>query len=183
MIPIFVDEIIKDCVDQVSTVLTAQLHDVDPNITGVHFMHGHPKEIQQWVTELGKANSTKPQRFPAVWLFRDFKESRNPINGIYAKHQLKLFIATRTEPTYNSDDRKEKSFKPILYPILVELLNQFELSGKFMLMNADTQQYDQIDHYFWGNAGLFESGDKNFFAEWIDCIEINIELQTYLKNC
>lgn len=183
MIPVYIDEIIADCVALAQAKLLPSLQVIDENITGIHFKQGHPREIIAELKELSKAPSKKAMRYPAVWLFRDFPEDMNPVPGIYSDATVRIFIATRTDPTYNSEQRKVKSFKPILYPIYLELMNQIELSGKFVIQGHDRQQLRKTDHYFWGKQGLFDK-EGNFFTDWIDCIELeNLNLKTYLKRC
>lgn len=183
MIPVYIDEIIADCVLKAQGILLADLQAIDSNITGIHFKQGHPREIIKELEVLSKGLTTKTERYPAVWLFRDFPEDMNPVPGIYSDATVRIFIATRTDPTYNSEQRKVKSFKPILYPIYLELMNQIELSGKFVIQGHDRQQLRKTDHYFWGRESLFGK-DGNFFTDWIDCIELeNLNLKTYLKRC
>jgi len=183
MRPVYIDEELAAIVSIVSEKLLASLKEVDTNITGVHFRQGHPKEIIQELKKLSEGLTTKTERYPAVWLFRDFEENMSPRPGIYADATVRIFIATRTDPNYNSEKRKEKSFKPVLYPIYFEFMRQLELSGKFSVSGHEMQPVRKIDHYFWGRQGLFEK-EGNFFTDWIDCIELeNLNLQTYLKKC
>lgn len=181
--PIFLDEILKDCVEKASAVLLTQLRVVDPNITGVHFQHGHPLEVIAKLKLLSTGVTTKTDRYPLVALFRDFPEVNGSMPGIYSRPTVNIIIATRTLPTYDSDTRKEKSFKPILYPILNQLFYEMEMSGKFMTTGEDQQNFTQIDHYFWGRESIYGAA-ANIFSDWIDCIEIkNLTLNLYDNEC
>jgi hypothetical protein len=184
MIPVYIDEILQGCVVETSTALLASLQAIDANITGVHFQQGHPLEIQKAMQLLSEGDKdTKKLRYPAVWLFRDFAEKSSTLPGIYCEANIRLFIVTRTDPAYNAAKRKEVSFKPILYPILVELIKQIELSGKFLTEGEDLENFDRIDHYFWGRDGLFTK-EGNYFTDWLDCIELNnFILKPYTKDC
>lgn len=180
---IYLDEIIADCVTKVSAKLLPSLSVIDPNITGVHFQHGHPLEIIDALKLLSTGTTTKNKRYPLVALFRDFKETMGDLPGIYSVAKPTIIIATRTLPAYSSDQRKEISFKPILHPIMVELFNQFEMSGKFMTEGDDLQTVDRIDHYFWGRESIY-GANANIFSDWIDCVELNnLNLQLYTNNC
>lgn len=178
---IFIDEILKDCVVKTSDKILAQLRTINTDIQDLYFQHGHPYEIIATLKQKSKTEANKPIRYPLIALFRDFPEKRGTRPGIYSEATLNIIIATRTNPGYYADQRKEKNFKPILYPILFEFLEQIKLSGKFQVVNEFS--FEQIDHYFWGRESIY-GAEANIFTDTIDCIEIkNLNLQTYLKNC
>lgn len=178
---IFIDEILKDCVVAASAKILPQLQAVNQDIQDLYFQHGHPYEIIATLKQKSKTDANKPIRYPLIGLFRDFPERRGTRVGVYSEATLNIIIAVRTNPNYLSDQRKEKNFKPILYPILFELLNQIKQSGKFLVTNDFS--YEQIDHYFWGRESIY-GAEANIFTDTIDCIELkNFILQTYLKNC
>jgi len=131
---------------------------------------------------MSEAAIKKPMRYPLVALFRDFPQT--PKQGFAFVAKVQIFIITRTQSNYYAEDRKEKTFKPILYPILTELVNQMEQSGRFLFNGGMQNSWDeQVDHYFWGRESIY-GAKANIFTDWIDCIELkNLNLQTYLKNC
>lgn len=179
-----ISKILKATVANVSTKLLPQLSALDANITGVHYSQGHPLEIQKAMQLLSQGGpDAKKMRYPAVWLFRDFIEPKGRKAGIYSEPSIRLFIVTRTDPSYNSDQREEISFNPILYPILLALLDELDNTGLFENYGETMEQFDQIDHYFWGKEGLF-SKDSNFFTDWLDCIELqNFKLSILTPKC
>lgn len=185
MIDVYVDEIIKYIVEQVSYELTDTLRIEQPNITGVYFQHGHPLEVIAELQKLSQGTTTKNQRYPLVALFRDFPEEKGTGNGIYSEVTLNMIIAVRTEPTYTSDKRKEKSFLPILYPIYNRLMELITKSPKFMKPQGQTGmlKHTKIDHYFWGRESVY-GADANIFQDWIDCIEIkNLKIKVKDIKC
>lgn len=177
---IFVDEILKDLVEnKVSPLILATLQEADPLITGVYFQHGHMKEIIATLELLAKDPDNRDKRYPLVALARDFPENNGALVGIYSQPQEVLLICTPTVASYDADQRKEKSFKPILYPIWLELYRQMDLSGRFMTKGDGQQNYTQIDHYFWGRESI-AGAQANIFNDWIDCIEIQkLNLKLY----
>ncbi|RZK45850.1 MAG: hypothetical protein EOO97_00410, partial [Pedobacter sp.] len=56
---------------QYGTKLIDQLQQADSQITGLHYMYGHPKEILNTLTDYSKGSTTKFDRFPLVALFQD----------------------------------------------------------------------------------------------------------------
>lgn len=173
-----IKNIVEYCVSLVSADLLADLKALDANITGVHFFSGHYLEITAELEKLSKAPSSKNARYPLVALLRDLPEVNGASVGV-DKDTLNILICTRTQSTYTSDQREQKTFKPILQPIAYALIKQLELSGKFMSQGTDQQSYTWIEHYFWGREGIYGS-TSNIFNDWIDCIELkNLDLKLY----
>jgi hypothetical protein len=182
MRPIFIDELLAECVAGVSTAILSTLQGVNPDIQGIYFKHGHPKEIIAELQAMSKSPDKKNQRYPLVALFRDFPEERGVDAGIYSVPTLNIFVIALSNPVFTSDDRKSKNFMPILYPIIDELFKQIRQSGDFAPGLKSVYQYTQIDHYFWGRESIF-GAEANIFTDWIDCIEIkNFKLPIYLNT-
>ena len=175
-------DIIGSVVERVSAKLTPQLRIVDDLITGVHYQHGHPKEIIENIAELGKTPSKKTSRFPMIALFQDFPEDMLG-NGFYADINLHIIIARATVPTYKADKRYDVNFKPILYPVYEEFIEQLKLSRRFDIPKGDNFSHTKIDRLYWGREGLF-GNDKNIMDDYIDCIEIrDLKLRVKLEKC
>lgn len=172
--------IMRDVTAGVNTKLLPDLKTYDENITGVYFRHGHFLEIRKVLEQISKSES-KSEQFPLIGLFRDFPEQEGQTVGIYSEPNIKLIIATRTQPNWTADQREERSFIPILYPIYFEMLRQFTLDKRIMGYNESTPR-TRTDHYFWGNNTLFEK-TANIFNEFTDSIEVDIKLKINLKNC
>jgi len=170
---IYIDEIIKAKVDLAAIELGYP----------VYFQHGHPLEIVGKLKVMSEAKSTKGLRYPLVALFRDFNERKGFEVGIASEADLNLIIATRTEPTYDSDKRKAESFKAVLHPILEALEKQILIDGRSFLTSGTGLGYTQIDRYFWGRESIY-GVDGNIFNDYIDCVEIrNLNLKFKTPNC
>ena len=179
--PVFVDEILAAAVARVETKLLAQLQGVNPDIQGIYFQHGHPVEIIENLQSMSLAAEKKGQRYPLVALFRDFPEAKGIDPGVWSQPTFNIIFATLTNPTYLTETRKQKNFKPILYPIVQEFFNQLE--GKVLSGNKSENPYIQIDHYFWGRESIYGQ-NANIFTDWIDCIEIkNYKPKFYNNIC
>ena len=176
----YISDELRAITESLSTDLLATLQTVDANITGVHYQQGHPLEIVKALQLLANNASTKTERYPLIALYRDFTEVKNRQIGIYSESDLHIIVATRTNPTYTTEQRAEKSFKPILHPIVDAFLDKISLSPKFII-DRSYPQTEETDRYFWGQAGLFGI-EKNMFQDWIDCVEIKTSLKT-LNNC
>lgn len=169
---ILIDELLKAKVALAATELNRP----------IYFMHGHIQEIVQELKKLSEDKESKAMRFPLVALLRDFQEEENPEIGIETEARVTLLIATRTEPTYNSEKRKVVSFVPVLYPIWEALKKQIAWGVEFN-NSGNGLNVTRIDHYFWGKEGIYGS-EANIFNDWIDCIEIrDLNLKIKPLNC
>lgn len=178
---IIVDEIAQ-VVQIVSQSLTPAFKQLDDKITGVHFLHGHPIEIAQTLSDKSKTNQYKFQKYPLIALLQDFPEAHNEI-GVESESTLHIIICKGTDPNYKSDQRYDKNFRPYLYPIYIEFLHELHKHKKFVTKSAESIQHTKIDRLFWGVSS--EHGNvKNIFVDHLDIIEIrDLKIKTQLNYC
>ena len=146
-----------------------------------YYQHGNPLEIVDNLKAMISSSTHEKRRFPMVALLQDFDEDINAQGKRVV--DLNLIIANITDKTYTAAQRYEYSFKPYLYPIYNEFLNQLSKSGYFVIADASRIQHKKIDRVFWGRQELY--GAINPFTDAIDAIEIQ-DLQLVLTekiNC
>lgn len=144
-----------------------------------YYMHGHPLEI---VNRLNKKNKGiyGYQKYPLIALFQDFEENVNDDLAIYANTNLTLIIANLTRPEIKADDRYDRNFREILYPLYYELLNKIHYSRLFNTNSPRTINHTKIDRLYWGS----QEGNANIHDDYIDAIEINsLNLQVIDNRC
>jgi len=144
----------------------------------VKFMYGHPREIDQRLTEITNDPNTAGEKFPIIMLFTDIT-IRKSVTGFYGSANLFFLIANFTQAQYTAMQRTDINFKPILHPIKKELIYQLSVYPLFTVDEEIT--YEETDLYFYGS----KVNDKNQFRDRIDAIQlsnvsINITEQT---NC
>lgn len=179
MVGNIVIDTIEECVRNTSSKLLVELQQFDEFIEGVHFDHGHPIEIVETLSEKDKAGiEFSFKKYPLVCLFQDFVEDIE--NNYIVSANIHIVICNSTKPDYKAKERYEHNFKPVLYPIYNELMNQFQKHGDVIGYFPKQQK---IDRLFWGKSSLY--GNKaNIFEDYLDAIEIiNLKLNLNTINC
>lgn len=180
MTPRYIVDEFADIASKVSTKLLATLQTFDANITGVHYLHGHPIEIIETLAERDKSGTFRFKKYPLIALFQDFPEEMGQI-GYNGEARLHLIIARATQATYKAPDRYTKNFKPVLYPVYLELMKQIHYSKAFQTISETQIRHTKIDRLYWGKEGLY-ANEGNVFNDKIDCIEIkDLRLLTNTK--
>jgi hypothetical protein len=146
----------------------------------VYYMHGHPLEVVNRLTEMTKFGTTEGKKYPLVALFQDFDEQKGDEVDQYTVTKLHLIIANQTRNGYNATERYTKNFKPVLYPVYDELLYQIMRHKDTIVQDERLIKHTKTDRLYWGKNGLF-GNDGNIFNDYIDCIELT-DLQLTIKN-
>lgn len=181
--PVYIVDEFREIVEKVSQRLTPTLQEFDHNITGVHYLHGHPLEIIETLGQRDKSKTMLFDKYPLVAVFQDFPERVAEEPGTISEVTLHLIVARATSPSYKATERYEHNFKPVLYPVYYELLKEIHLSRAFRTMSPTLIRHTKIDRLYWGREGLGKN-QGNIFNDWIDCIEIkDLKLKVNLKLC
>lgn len=181
--PVYVVDEMAEVVAKVSEELLPTLQAYDSNITGVHYLHGHPLEIIETLGQRDKSDTYVFKKYPLIALFQDFPESMNQTTGIPHEPRLHMIIARATRPEYKAPERYGYNLRPVLYPIYSELLHQLHHHPAFTSESAWKIPHTKTDRLYWGREGLW-GNDSNIFNDWIDCIEIrDLRIKVKTKLC
>lgn len=146
----------------------------------LNYMHGHPKEITDSLTEMTKNPTAAAGKYPLVALFQDFEEDKS---GDFTKVKLQMIIAVLTNNKMKAPERYDASFRPYLYPIYEELIRVIARSGYFNESTIKQVKHIKVDRLFWGRNGLY-GNQGNVFNDFVDCIEIkNLSLNVKPIKC
>lgn len=171
--PIYIVDYFEDIVNQVSTSL---------GVT-VGYQYGHPKEINETLVALSKSPVSGGSAFPMVALFTDIEEKKGEDFNYDSKVSLHILIAEQTRTEYNSAERMEKTFKPVLYPIYTALIEKIAASKYFFEASVKAIPHSKTDRLHWGKSGIY-GNEGLIFTENLDCIEIqNLSLTVKHRNC
>lgn len=140
------------------------------------FDHGHPLEVVNRIKSYTESDTLKYEAFPRICLFHDFEEKITFETAV----SLTLVIVTQTDPAYSAPDRYTYSFDPTLIPLYNRFINALAESAYIGTTEGNYFKHTKIDRLFWGKNGLY-GNTGNIFNDFIDAIEINIEL--IINNC
>lgn len=175
---LFIVDVIGAVAASAGAIVLPKLQVYDPSITGVYYEYGHTKEILQtlYQKETPEFQDTK---YPLIALLQDFTEDRGTQPGIYCETDLTLLFCFHSDPAYKSKERYEKTFKPVLYPIYLEFIEQLKVAGIAMFETQEVP-HKKTDHPFYGADGA----KKNAGNDFLDVIELSeLKLKLYQKNC
>lgn len=165
-------------VAKVSDKLTAELQQLDSGITGVHYLHGHPREIIETLMQRDKSPSRQFDKYPLVCLFQDFPETWSS-DGI-VEAVLNIVICSSTLADFKAPERYARNFVPILYPIFDELIKAIRRGPNTVGYDPVFKKYDRL---YWGKAGLY-GNQGNIFNDRLDAVELmNFKLKLNTLIC
>lgn len=175
--PIYIVDIIGDIVAKTNAVVLPSLQAYDPVITGINYQYDQPLKMQETMVQLTKVGAPK---YPLFGLLLPIKEHHGI--GVDDLSPLRIIIARWSNPTDKTNTRMDNNFKPVLYPIYLEFLNQLDLDKRILSRAADLIDHYKTDWPYWGGINPTEA--TNPFSDWVDIIEIeNLNLRINTKNC
>lgn len=180
--PVYIPDIIGENVARVQTKLLAAFQVLDPTIIGINYQYGPYKEVFGNLVQMTKTNDTSVKKYPLVWLVLPLFERMGNEIGVYGVEPIRIIIARWGNATDKTPTRYEKNFKKFLYPIYMELLNQFSLDKRLLKTDSNGFKHTKIDWPYWG--GDNPAPDVNVLSDFVDAIEIkDLELKIKLSNC
>lgn len=145
----------------------------------VFYRYGHRDEVVRDLALLDSGKTTKDKKYPLVWLVMDFRETHGKVAQVYAQTTWSLILAVGTQPNYTEEERRDKSFIPVLLPLYGAILDQISQSTTFRMPVASLIDHDSLLRPYWENEGK-----KNIFNDWCDVIEIsNLKLAVRQQIC
>ena len=190
--PVYIVDVIEEVVAATSAAVlsTIQANESEalqlPSlIQGISYQKCHFRELIENLIQADKSSTARYEKYPLIYLMRDFKERRGREAGIYAEVSLRIIIVHQTQQTYKITDREAKVFKPVLYPIYYEFMNQLFLHPMVnSATDTDGITHDKWDRSYWGR-NLQQGEQKQVLTDFVDAIEIeNLALKiTFPKTC
>jgi hypothetical protein len=177
--------IIQEVANNTNSAIIDKLQDIEERIFAVHFDYGHPSEIIARVASKSRTAVNRIHCYPLIGLFLDFPEETTGRADLHCTATLHLFICHATSNKFTSQERTDRTFIPILYPILETFINQLVRHPLIVEKNYSSLKYTKTDRYKWGTGGIeyYKDGIKNTFNDYLDAIEITGLKLGFKKEC
>ena len=176
--PIYVVDLIGETVTATNAAVIVELQAYDPMITQVNYQYGSYDEICDTLDKMSQQSDLQYKRYPLFAVIMSFPEQKYQTVGYDDLPELNIIIARRSNPTDKTPARYANNFKPVLYPVYLEWLNQLYLSPKFQTEVAHNIPHTKIDYPYYDT----DKGE-NRFNDYVDAIQIKIKLKLLLKKC
>lgn len=183
--PVYITDVIGQVVASTEAVILSTIIDNETAVQGsaspiqqLNYQFGHYNELIETLIQYDASQEERYNKYPLIWLRTDFRERRGQMIGIYAEVYLNIVICHATEQTFKATERMAKVFKPVLYPIYYELLNQLYFHGLSFAYDGELIPHDKYDRHYWGTSKVGKTTD------YVDAIEIdNLVLKINYSNC
>jgi hypothetical protein len=182
--PVYVVDLIRDVVTATQTAVLPELQAYNAFIQQINFIPGTVDEIYEVLTTMSQQASADGKQWPLFALLMSIPEKKAELSGD-VKHgigldntvELNILIARRGNNTDKTPARYTNNFKPVLYPIYLEFLNQLFLSTHFITELPNNIPHTKIDFpYYDADKGV------NVFNSYVDAIQLKIKLKIRLPN-
>lgn len=172
---LYIVDIMRDLVTAVSAELTPKLQLMDSLLQAVNYQYGHPAEILETLKQRDESQSLRYRKYPLVALFTDIEETKG-VKGVYSNADITLMVVHHTRPDYKADERLEKSFKPVIHPIVDALLKGIANSPYFLDGDPDLIERIETDRFYLGRQGA-AGGEANLANDYLDGTELKMKLR------
>lgn len=145
------------------------------------FDYGHPVEMANKLKLKEKDSDDKNNKYPLIYLRTDFEEQERDMVWTY---RLTIYLIAYTDLQYSSQERKEKVFSRVLYPLYERFIEELGRQSIFQFTtNNEQPNHTKIDRFFWGNELNLNNTEK-IFDDPLDAIEItSLELEQIDRKC
>lgn len=132
----------------------------------LNYQYGYITELNETLQSWNKTPEFASKRFPLVYLVQPFPITRG-LSGFYGKAVFNLFVINTTTKIKKAADRMTDNFKPVIYPIYRELLNQIDLHEAFSTQGVPSIVHNFTDNYYWGEK------QQSVLNDIVDCSQIS----------
>ena len=152
----------------------------DINAPIINYIFGNAQYIKDKLNEYSQSNDVI--KFPLVALFTPVKEKKDSTD-YECKANVSIIIACSTRKEWDNEQRLESSFKHILRPIYIKLLDALRNDERFEKGYEDMISHEYSENYSYGRYGAYADDGKEV-SEPIDAIDIrSMELTVKKETC
>ena len=188
--PVYIEDIMSDIVQATSDKVLATIQQNEKDATGssliqaIRFSYSSFDELIETLLQADKSESQRELKYPCIHLVQDITIKRGQDVGFYGSILANIIFMHQTQQTFKTQERDQYVFKPVLWPIYYQFMEQMKLSP-WILADYDTTgefKHDVIKRAFWGTRQLQAS--KNRLNDYVDAIEVqNLLFKINFSNC
>jgi hypothetical protein len=142
----------------------------------LNYQYGYIKELNETLIQWSKSESFASEKFPLVYMEQPFNIARGSSAGFFGTAEvIRLFIMNETKKEWKAKDRMTNNFKPVIHPIVREILKQIDISVVFHTQSAEMIEHTFTDRYFFGEA-------MSFLVDAIDCSILTLRKLVIANN-
>jgi hypothetical protein len=151
----------------------------------VFFFHGHLRDIAANFSLMDTTSRWKSQKYPCIVLLQDFAVERPSAKShkpYQARCKTQWLILADSDATYTPEQRYDKVYTPVLYPIYEAFVKSLAQS-KVVVGDTSHTQIDRLRMTNSFNEAATAQGLKAALNDYLDGIEVrdlNLELR---KKC
>lgn len=145
----------------------------------VHRHAGHITEILQSLQQIDNAGKAA-SKYPAVFLITDVRERVGIAYGAYQEINVDFLIVNTTKNTYRVDERRQKNFIPVLWPIYKALIETLMNAPEVTAASVEDLPHTKIDCYYLGRNAVF-GNIAHTLNDYVDAVQVEglkIKLKT-----
>ena len=149
------------------------------------YLHGHPLDILSVLSETDQNQELIFEKYPLVILLQDFEEDHSKgVDLEMLLPRLRVLILAETEQHFDSKQRYDETYRPILYPLYNRLKIAMSKNRDLRTGFPEEINHRKWDRLFWGKEGLYgnESVVFNDKLDGIDIVFNNLEVLSR-DNC
>lgn len=142
----------------------------------LNYQYGYVTELNETLNEWSKNPTDRALKFPLVWLAQPFPIKHDSVE-YFGRATVDLFIFNRTDQKLKAEKRMTNNFKPVIYPVYNELIEQLSMHPTFMMQDDSAIKHETTDRYFW-------DGINSVMTDIVDWMYIKgIEIIIRNKGC
>jgi hypothetical protein len=187
--PVYVDDIIGEVVQATSDIVLGTIQANERAVLGgslIEQIRYSKSSFDELIETLAQADKGRDQykKYPLVHLIQDVRIERGGDVGFYGTADLNIVFIHQTQQAFKTEERDKNVFKPVLWPIYYEFMEQLKRSKWILNDWQSTGEFRHrvIKRAFWGNRQL--QGSKNILNDYVDAIEVqNLGVKINFTNC
>jgi len=163
-------------VDEIGAVVTKVKAAL--NLAVLNYQYGYVNELKETLATFDKTAEYAVKKFPLVYLVQPFTITRGDFKVFGKANGLEIFIINETIQHKTAPQRMTDNFKPVIYPVYRELINQFSKSHAFAEAIPGKIVHKTTDLYYWG-----DNQQDKMINDVFDCMFITGLNLTIRNNC